>query len=89
MFDGMPKKPKNQDIMQASINGNNNPNHQINIDSINIFLQGTQSVKEAWLLCLTVGSHQDSLCLEQFGKFSILVHRHQDIASADKLLVQI
>ena len=36
-----------------------------------------------------VGRHKDPLLLEQFSKFSILMHRHQYIATTDELLLQI
>lgn len=36
-----------------------------------------------------LGGCQDSLLLEQFRKLAVLVHRDQDIAAADKLLVDI
>lgn len=39
-------------------------------------------------VCL-VGSHQNRLLFKHFCELSILVHRHKDIATANKLLVQI
>lgn len=36
-----------------------------------------------------VGSHQDSLLLKHLREVPILVHRHQDITSTNKFLVQV
>lgn len=39
--------------------------------------------------CLLIRSHQDALALKHLSKLTILMHGHQNIAAANKLLVEV
>lgn len=52
-------------------------------------LRGCHSHPQYGLTNLLIRRDQNALALKQLGKFSILVHGHQDITPSDELFVQV